>query len=84
MKLAAKICSTILGVLLLYVLSIGPAYRVWVWDVTLDALDERQSKLQTYRRVYAPLLWLYENSAMAKGALDWYGNLWVRNAPRPN
>ncbi len=79
MKLAARICGIIAGVLLLYVLSVGPAFRACVrGDVTKE-----ESRLLTYKKVYAPLIWLYENSAMANGALGWYVELWAYWPPGP-
>ena len=74
--------STLAGLLallpVLYVLSIGPAYRYYV-----DFYDPGDmGKRQTLRKIYAPLYWLCENVPRVAGAFDWYTDLWKRR-PKP-
>jgi hypothetical protein len=53
---------------LLYVLSMGPAWRAHkAGAITLDA----------YFAAYYPLHWLCDMSPDFSGAIDWYIKLWV-------
>ena len=72
------VIPALICVLLLYLLSIGPAYRIWILGAKPS---EVKLRLPTYRKVYAPVIWICANSALAKGALDFYGRIWAWNAP---
>ncbi len=66
--------STLIAVLalipVLYVLSIGPAWRYFANE---DDWFRRQERL---KRLYVPLIWLCKRTG-ASEALDWYVGLWI-------
>jgi hypothetical protein len=59
--------AIVFGVLLLYVLSIGPAYRL--------GSTGRLSQ-SSFAVIYAPIIWISEHSDAARDALGWYCELW--------
>jgi hypothetical protein len=66
-----RIGWTLLLLLILYPLSIGPASR---WT------DSDPSKWETMERIYAPLWWLAERSEYVGDALPWYIGKWIVQA----
>lgn len=78
MKPRHLIPALFLFLLIAYPLSIGPVYRIWILGAKPSKANLR---LPTYRRVYAPVIWICANSATAKGALDFYARIWAWNAP---
>lgn len=84
---AAKLGGIVaVALLLMYVLSYGPA-TAW-WARSLGSYDESKAtrevfmkRSKIYGTVYAPLNWLGRQSKVVERALGWYVALWV-NRPR--
>lgn len=66
----ATLCSLILGLLLLYVLSIGPIARL-----TFYPLNQRYER--AFNRIYAPILNLRSTAPALSTPIDWYVRLWA-------
>ena len=61
----------VVGVLVLYVLSVGPAQWVTFQEWSPDWCAA------AFVRIYAPVIWLRDVSPEAiRTALDWYGSMW--------
>ena len=63
----ALIVAALLAAPMLYLLSVGPA----VWLVNQQYFHE-----STFESLYAPLVWLHENT-LAEKPLEWYVELWL-------
>lgn len=61
------VLAILFGVLLLYVLSIGPARRL---------VNNGHISVETADKVNFPVMWIYHRSETFKSVLDWYGRLW--------
>jgi hypothetical protein len=59
--------AIVFGLLILYVLSVGPAYRL--------VATERISQ-PAYAAIYAPIIWICLRSDVAWRAGGWYCKLW--------
>lgn len=56
----------LLAVIILYVLSVGPAGKLAL---------HKGWPLEPFERLYLPLTWLYENTPL-DGPIDWWLDLW--------
>jgi len=65
------------GVLLVYILSIGPALRFLEMSPTLALAQERACKFNVF---YAPILWISERGR-SESALDLYESFWMPDQP---
>ncbi len=54
--------------MLIYVLSIGPAIRLYIQD---------RLEFETFHEVYTPILWLCERNETFHRVALWYVNLWT-------
>jgi hypothetical protein len=61
------------AVLLLYVLSIGPAAKIVGSNGSF--LGSNGSAIATFGRIYAPVIWLHDHTPLSK-PLDAYVSLW--------
>jgi hypothetical protein len=88
MKAVKIFGGAVLGLALLYVLSIGPAFaineRKWrrvVTRVEGETMGERMVEaawqLECLNRVYAPLLWTGKQWSTWGRVLEWYRQVWV-------
>ena len=59
------------GLLLLYLLSVGPAYRL---------LCTQRLQQRTFSTFYSPLLFVSHHSEVTNKVLDWYTDLWFDGA----
>ncbi|MEX2286270.1 MAG: hypothetical protein WD648_04215 [Planctomycetaceae bacterium] len=60
----------LVALIVLYVLSIGPAGWLWVHDYISD---DTAARLISF---YGPLYWLTDHSEVLDEAMNWYGRLW--------
>jgi hypothetical protein len=66
---AAIVLVTLLILLMLYVLAVGPAHRLGV-DGTI--------RIETVRTIYWPMIVVANAFPPAENALDWYCGMWMR------
>ncbi len=66
------IAWALLAALVLYPLSMGPAY-LWVAKATDPA-----AAMNLCNTMYAPLIWFGGRCQWAQNAMDWYGGFWTR------
>ena len=71
---AGPIAALVLGLLLLYALSIGPAQ----WAIRRDHIS-----MTTFHRAYRPILWVCVHSPSFDRAVYWYSSL-LTDMPAPN
>jgi hypothetical protein len=64
------------ALLVLYPLSIGPAYR-YAYSSDLKGL---LSNLQRVDQAYAPIEWICDRSEWAARAVLWYKGCWIRGS----
>jgi hypothetical protein len=87
---ATKFCGIVAGIVLLYVLSIGPAYAWHVRSSNLnwrpDGAAENGSKdtvksRSHFESIYAPVYWLGTRHQLTREVFNWYNRLWLPREP---
>jgi hypothetical protein len=69
----------LVGVLLFYVLSLGPALVIAAWldgRRTFGGSGERA--VDVVEIIYGPVIWVCDSSPLISDALDWYLEFWLK------